>query len=371
MPALFIIVIMVAIVLQWYSMRKANDHRNIRYECKPSVRSCEQGEPFLVHSNVANLGLRPSPAIRIEEYFPLELNVLESEQFNVDVRTDKHRLYYSTVMLRGRQQVRRYLTASIAQRGEYCFTHADFHAGDFLGFQEITYRMENDARIVVFPKKLDNNAFLKTFTDAIDEIARKKQLLEDPISVCGYRDYTGREPLRQISWMQSAVRNSLIVKQYDPVWQQSVLIVLDTQFHGDFETHHARQELCFSITRSICEQLEERRIGYRLVTNALITCEISNYASSGGMGGSYRKILYALGAARNGCVCSVDELMRSVIIGSNRSEMIVYVAARCDESAEAALQKARMTMRGRILPLFADRLQTEPETPEEEGGATA
>lgn len=356
MIVFFVIVILVALALQWYSLRNAGDRRNIRYECKPSVRACEPGDVFLVFSNVSNLGLRPSPAIRIEEHFPKNLEVLEAEQFNVKRMTKEHRIYYSTVVIRGHQQVKRYLRASISRRGEYCFSYADFHAGDFLGFREFDYRMDNDSRIVVYPARLENAGFLQTFTDAVDEIARKKQLLEDPISVCGYRDYTGREPMRQISWMQSAVRNSLIVRQFDPVWEQSVTIALDTQLHGDFDLYVERQELCFSIARTVCEQLEKRRIGYRLVTNAIITGEISAFSSSGGMGGSFGKILYALGAARNGCICSVEELMHTVGTGAVRSEMIVLISTCSDGRVERALGKVRKITRGRILTLFADRL---------------
>ena len=370
MLVLFVIVILVAFALQWYSLRNAGDYRNIRYECKPSVRACEPGDAFFVYSNVQNRGRRSTPSIRIEEHFPKSLNVLESDQYDIKTLTDDHRIYTSTVLIRGRQQVKRYLCASIPRRGEYCFSYAVFHAGDFLGFREYDYRIENDSRIVIYPSKLDNAAYLKTFSDAVDEIAQKKQLLEDPISVCGYRDYTGMEPMRQISWMQSAVRNSLIVKQFDPVWQQSVFIALDTQYHGDFDTHNARQELCFSITRTVCEQLEARRIGYRLVTNALITGELSGFTSNGGFGGSFSKILYALGSARNGNVCPIEELMHAVAAGANRCDMIVLISARCDERVEAALNKVRGVLRGRILTLFADELLPAAET-SAEGGSDA
>ena len=117
MLAFFVVVILVALGLQWYSLRNAGDHRNIRYECRPSVRACEPGDAFLVHSNVANLGRRSSPSIRIEEHFPKSLQVLESEQFNVKWLTKEHRIYYSTVLIRGHQQVKRSLRASILRRG--------------------------------------------------------------------------------------------------------------------------------------------------------------------------------------------------------------------------------------------------------------
>ena len=367
----FVIVILVALGLQWYSLRKAGDHRNIRYECKPSVRACEPGEEFLVLSSVANPGLRPSPALRIEEHFPQCLNVLESEQFNVKWLTKEHRVYYSTVLMHGRQQVRRSLRASIAQRGEYCFSYANFYAGDFLGFREYVYRMENDSRIVVYPAKLKDAALPKTFSDALDDLARRKQLLDDPLSVCGYRDYTGAEPMRQISWKQSAVRSALIVKQFDPVWRQDVLIALDTDLHGDFDEYLKQLELCFSLARTVCERLERRSIAYQLVTNAAITGELSGFSSGGGMGGAFRKILYALGSARKGSIGSVDELMHAVCFGVHRCEMIVFISTHCDQRVEDALSKAREAKSRKIIPLFADQLTPAFCALAEEGEAKA
>ena len=356
MLTFFVIVILVAVGLQWFSLRNAGDYRNIRYECKPSVRACEPGEEFLVLSNVANLGLRPTPSIRIEEHFPQNLNVLEAEEFNIEWLTRGCWIYYSTVLIRGHQQVKRSLRASITKRGEYCFSYADFFAGDFLGFREFAYRMENDSRIVIYPAKLENTELPKAFSDALDDLARKKQLLEDPISVCGYRDYTGAEPMRHISWKQSAVHNSLIVKQFDPVWQHSVLIALDTQLHGDFDEYIKQQELCFSLARTVCEQLEQRGIGYQLVTNAAITGALSGFSSTGGMGGSFRKILYALGSAKYGSICSVDELMHAVCYGANRCEMIVLISTNSDKRVESALEKVRESKRGKIITMFADQL---------------
>ena len=371
MLTFFVVFILVALGLQWLSLRNAGDHRNIRYECKPSVRACEPGEEFLVLSNVSNLGRRPTPSIQIEEYFPKNLDVLESEQFNVKWYTNEHRIFYSTVLLRGKQQVKRSLRASISQRGEYCFSHADFYAGDFLGFYEFSYRMENDSRIVIYPARMEDSSLPKTFFNALDDLARKKQLLEDPISVCGYRDYTGVEPMRQISWKQSAVHNSLIVKQFDPVWQQSVLIALDADLHGDFDAYLKQLELCFSLTRFVCEDLERRNIGYQLVTNSIITGKMAGFSSTGGMGGSYRKILYALGSAKIGSIASVEELIHDVCLGANRCEMIVFISTHCNKRVESALHKAQELKRGHLITLFADQLTPAGGDSTDEKGAEA
>ncbi|MBO4848956.1 MAG: DUF58 domain-containing protein [Clostridia bacterium] len=370
MLVFFVIFILVAFAVQWYSLKNAGDHRKIRYECRPSVRSCEPGEEFTVYSTVTNEARRPSPVLRIEEHFPRELDVREAAEFNVKVTRDEHRIYRSTAVLRGRQQVKRSLKAAISGRGEYCFSFAEFHAGDFLGFREFDYEMPNDHRIVIYPPRIENDAFLKAYTNTMDEVALRKLLLEDPLSVCGYRDYTGREPMRQISWKQSAARRSLIVKQFDPVWQQSVMIVLDMQYHGDYDNHFKRQEICFSLARTVCDRLEDRHIGYRLFTNAIISNGISSFSSPGGRGGDYAKILYALGSAKNGEVCSAEELVTAACTGADRQRMIVFISTRRNDETARAVGRAKSLSGAEVLTVFAeDIVLPEPEDePEEEGG---
>ena len=366
MPVLLILVILVALVLQRYFVRRAQDVRNIRYECKPSVRACEPGDVFLVHSDLSNTGYRESAALYIEEHFPRELKVLEAGQYNIVVLRNDCRLYNSSAVIGARQQVKRSLRASIDRRGEYRFSYAEFYAADFLGMREYYYRKENDSRIVIYPKRIENEAFLQSFSTAADEIARNKQLLEDPISVCGYDPYTGREPMRAISWTQSAVRNELIVKRFDPVWQRSVRIVLDLQYHGEFDYNFERQELCFSIARTVCEDLERRQIGYRFITNAALSGGISSFTSEGGMGGSYRKILYALGIARAGAVCSLKETMLTACADAARQELIVFIATRQDEDVSRELARVKARCGVQIVTLFADAL-----LPTKEGGTDA
>ena len=177
--------------------------------------------------------------------------------------------------------------------------------------------------------------------------------------------------MRQISWKQSAVHQSLIVKQFDPVWQRAVLIALDTDLHGDFDEYLEQSEYCFSLARTVCEQLEQFGIAYELVTNAAITGDLSAYSSSGGMGGSFRKILYALGSAKKGSIGSVEELMHAVCSGDGRWEMVVLISTHRDERTDAALARAQASKCGQIITLFADQLMPVPDEPSGKEAAEA
>lgn len=356
-----IIVIVIAMIVQQLSLYIAKQKNNIRYSCKPSVEACEPDTEFLVYSTVTNSSRFPSPVLRIEERFPKSLNVLEATEFNVNITGD-YRIYNSTVSMRGRQRVRRYLRASLPDRGAYVFSFAEFHAGDFMGIKEFDYFKDNQERIVIYPRAISNEGFLKTFTNALEDIALKRRLLEDPISVCGYRDYTGREPMRSISWKQSAARNSLIVKEFDPTWRQAVTIVMDMQYHGEHEFHSRRQEYCFSMARTICEYLEDKNFEYRLVTNAIVTSGISSFYSSGGRGFMYEKILYALGSAKNGNVCTLEELLANACTGAYRERVIILITTRKTPEVLDTVMRVSKESGSEVVPLYAsDYINAETE----------
>jgi uncharacterized protein (DUF58 family) len=93
--------------------------------------------------------------------------------------------------------------------------------------------------------------------------------MEDPVLTIGARDYTGSEPLKQISWSHSAHTNRLMVKQFDYTVEPTVSVVLDLNSNYDEDDKEERLENCFSIARSVCEILESRGIQYDFITNAI------------------------------------------------------------------------------------------------------
>lgn len=353
MIVFYVVVFVLAFVIQEVSIHRARKKENIGYSCTPSVDSCEPGDEFLVHSIVTNLYKASSPVLRIEERFPNRIEICEAGDYNVKT-IGSFRFYNSTVTIKGRQRVKRYLRCRIDARGEYRFANAEFHAGDFLGFVEYDYTKENDASIVIYPALITDSEFIKTFADSFDELALSRRLLEDPISVCGYRDYTGREPLRSISWKQTAVRGSIIAKEYDPTWKEAVTVVLDEDYHGEHDLHAARQEYCFSMARTICDFLETRNVAYRLITNAIISEDISTFQSTGGKGEAYRRILYSLGAAQCGAVRSAGELLARACLGAYREKTIVFISTRRDDMVRDALEHVRSIGGAQLITLYAE-----------------
>jgi uncharacterized protein (DUF58 family) len=73
--------------------------------------------------------------------------------------------------------------------------------------------------------------------------------------VQGYRDYSGREPLKQISWNQSAKAGRLIVRQNDYTADHAAVVIVNID-----PTSRRLMEQCLSMTSTVCRMLEQQKV---------------------------------------------------------------------------------------------------------------
>ncbi|MBQ1508534.1 MAG: DUF58 domain-containing protein, partial [Erysipelotrichaceae bacterium] len=90
-------------------------------------------------------------------------------------------------------------------------------------------------------------------------------IMPDPIDTIGFREYSGREPMRDISWPQSLRRRQLMVKTYDYTSEEKAVVLLDIS-NGNADSI----EYAYSLGRSVAEELEKKHIRFRFYTNASV-----------------------------------------------------------------------------------------------------
>ena len=127
--------------------------------------------------------------------------------------------------------------------------------GDLLGFKSFVKSGKIAANITVMPRKCEDELILQTLGGYIGDISVKRFIIEDPMLTIGFNDYTGREPMKKISWPLSARKGKLVVKNYDYTVDVSVIVVLNLASGSARE-----KEKCLEITRTACEQLESKHI---------------------------------------------------------------------------------------------------------------
>ena len=175
---------------------------------------------------------------------------------------------------------------------------------------------------------------------------------EDPVLTAGFREYTGREPMRAISWTQSARGLGMMVKIYDHTAQPSVSVLLNADGQGEDLARDL--EICYSLARTVCRTLEERGIQYDFVSNAM---ELNTFFAVAELGDGlgqrhFEGVLERLG--RSGCQASYPGerlLERSAATRSHRGRILITPGPELDDSP--ALARLRELTGDNVLVLRA------------------
>ncbi len=331
---------------------------DLRYRCTPSKLGCEPEEVFSLNTVLSNYGARTISFLQMEELFPKEIKILGVEE--MPLGDHRCRIHVSMLYIRGRQKITRTLQVSLPNRGVYVLEGCRLIRGDFLGIKEKRKEETQHEEIIIFPRLLSDENILNTLSGYYGDFSSRRFYIEDPVLVNSYSDYTGREPLRSISWTQSARRNQLMVKEFDHTMDLSVTILLDVYLHWSEGAHREELEYCFSLVRTIAEYMEKRKVSYRLLTNAYIRSESSAYEGlqKAGQGAHhYTTLLYTLGQADANSFRDIDDLYQLAVTNFSGENAIFYVAPFMTEKRQQLVTSLSKRLGSQVYPMDAASLR--------------
>ncbi len=134
--------------------------------------------------------------------------------------------------------------------------------GDFLGFRTKVLSFDIPGSVVCTARALDEPPLSDALGGFLGDVSVRRFIMEDPSLILGYRDYTGAEPLKSISWLQTAKTGRLTVKNHDFTVDNDAAVLLDMELCSA-----ATAERCLSLVRTVCDRLEEARIPYSVHSN--------------------------------------------------------------------------------------------------------
>lgn len=321
---LFVILILLVLfaVLEWYSLNRAPDA--IHADVKTDRRILEQGVVFYFVYTVENRSRIPRSCIHVCQYTPGSLAAKDSEP----LRFTDERVFDFRIWIGGRQRKEVRIPVTGVRRGRYFVPRFRITTGDFLGLREIEKESENKnySEVVVCPRALTPPDLARALGGFLGEISVRRFLFEDPVLTIGFREYTGREPMKQISWKQSVKGRGLMVKNPDFTASSRVMLVLDTQtreraFDADLT------ERAFSLARGVLEELERRRTPYAFSMNAIPTGSLVDYRwVPEGSGEKHSEaILEGLGRAAYQVICSGEEMLDACLVRGSAGTGIILV----------------------------------------------
>ncbi len=312
MIVFFILILAVAFLVERWSIEHSLD--GVVYDQQLSRALVEIGESFEIVTAVRNSSRRFIPFIKLSEDVPRVLGV-SARMYTVGFDENRARIN-STIYMMPRQRMTRRIAASLGARGRYTFNGATLYGGDFLGLSERPKYFPRLREAVVLPKRLESKRLDETLGGFLGDISVRRFILEDPVLTLGFREYTGREPMKQISWPVTARMGQMMVKNYDHTLELTVTVVLNIETKLYSYLAHPLMEKCYSIVRDVCETLEERHIQYSFLTNAVAVNMTGAWAYvSNGLGGAHlATILEGLGrgtyASRGNARTLVDGAVR-------------------------------------------------------------
>lgn len=320
--------------------------KSLREEHDFSERVTEPLNPVELILRFSNRSRLPIPFLRYEERLPegAELTEQTGAERNYRGADPNHRggAYASGTLWLGHRKSRElHIPLRFENRGRYLLSDLKVYCGDFLGLTEEGRRLETLREIVVFPQAYPQGDWEKLLGDHLGDVSVRRFIFEDPVLTLGFREYTGREPMKMISWTRSAQNNALMVKQYDYTTDPSVTVMLNAEYEG--EDKEELFELCCRLARSLCRQLEQQGIPYGFAMNAFPqgAHHPACFLPPGLGQRHFLTVLEYLGRALPETVCSCREMLQKSLEGQGGGKGVFLITPARDEVYRQAEQLAR------------------------------
>lgn len=343
-------VIAVAVLERFWS-GYAMDYIRFSGECDTIL--AEPGQTVSWHSTVENHSRLPIPFVRLELRFPNEMQPPDSDRwFRGHSRTGLQQWHTEErLSILPRRSCTRTISFTPTVRGQFHPGSCRLSVGDLLGFQE-TAREIPAGKLVVMPRRAQNKPDLEAVGGLLGDISVRRFILEDPILTIGFRDYTGREPMKDVSWTRTAMTGKMQVKQYDHTAEQTVTVLLDT--YGGTE---AELEAAFRLTRSVCEELEKKKIPFAFRTNGNLTGPVGKlFHLSEGLGQQHlNTILFSLGRADYTCYNSLSDLTRKALDHRKSNESFLLITPHESSEITPHVRQLENASGNRVCVLYGSR----------------
>lgn len=333
------ILVILALVILYYLERRWAPYalQKIQFHGQCNTLLAQPGEQVNWTSTVENHSKLPVPFVRLELRFPNELKGNESDHWIRSHRRTGIQKWHieERLSLAPYQRRTRDIPFVPSRRGEFSLGSCRLSIGDLLGFQETSLEIPA-GKLVVMPEKARSKAALDAVSGFLGDLSVRRFILEDPILTIGFRDYTGREPMKDVSWTRTAMTGKLQVKQYDHTAEQTVTVLLNVEGGTPEEL-----EAAFRLTRTVCESLEQKKIPFALRTNGSLAGPVGKlFFLSEGLGSQHlNTILYSLGRAEYTCYHSFDRLSRKALDHRKSSESYILITPRPEVALHAGIRR--------------------------------
>lgn len=344
---LLICSLIVIAVLERLSRRQSG--RRLYVSFSADMDLVEPGELVTLRYTVCNTGRLPVLCVGFALQFAEAVDVREDADWTArhvtpsfsGPRVDHH--FY----LLPRRRFSGKLRLSLKRRGVVDLGTCYLETGDLLGLHSAVSTRDIGVRIVCTAPRLPLEQ-PKTLGGFLGNVSVRRFIHEDPSMLIGYRDYTGREPMKQISWFQTAKAGHLTVRVNDHTVDRNVTLLVNMQAASPRVS-----ERCLSLTRTVCELLEAGKVPYALRSNGDLQ------SLHEGLGRAHLHfILRRIGVSRLAGYRSFPALVDRCIAHRRGADSYIVVTPALSVAGEQALTRLQAYSDVKLCVLYAEEEPT-------------
>ena len=344
----FVLILTLILIGVMELLSRREDVRRLQVTFSADMDLAEPGEIVTLRYTVCNLSRLPMLYVGFTLQLEDAVAVREDEEWmakhvfrsftgtNVDYR------FYLLPKHRFSGKVR----LSMKKRGMIELGRCYVETDDLLGLGSTVRSQEIGIRIICTAPRtaLEKPETLGGF---LGNVSVRRFLHEDPTMLLGYRDYTGREPMKQISWFQTAKAGHLTVRVLDHTVEQNVTLVVNMEASAP-----RISETCLSLTRTVCEMLEARKIPYAMYSNGDL------HSLREGLGREHLFfILRRIGLSRLTGYRSFSDLVSHCIAHRRGADSYIVITPALSPAGEQALRRLQTFSDVKLCVLFGEEKQ--------------
>lgn len=337
---------------EFWSLRRGL--KGVEYDLRLSKSVAEPGEPLQMITIITNRRRRILPFIRLSENVPDAMAV--DGALALEEATSRRSVLRSTVYMLPRQRLTRRTAFAIPRRGRFLFQGATLEGGDFMGLSTTSVQAPLLRELVILPAPADAAQVQRLMGGRMGERSVNRFIMEDPVLTLGFREYTGREPMKQISWPQTARQNRLTVRCQDYTVERTVTVMLNAHTFA-FGTYGLEMfERALSLCRGVCEALEEQRVPYALISNVRCLGMPDGFGEVGdGLGSAHLSaILEGLGRADFSSRDTLDNLFDRALSRATVGRGHIFITPVHNDLRPELLERLRIVTGEEVLCVAAD-----------------
>ena len=313
-------------------LSRRDELRRLHVSFSLDTQLAEPGERITLRYTVSNFSAFPllftGFTLRLDSVLTLEEDEAFQRRHAVTDFTGTRVNYRFS--LGARRQFSGKLRFSIKQRGFYELGKYYLEAGDFLGIKPMLRSGDISGRVICTAASCDTPS-IRALGGVIGAISVRRFIHDDPSMVLGYSDYSGREPMKQISWNQTAKAGKLIVRQNDFTTDSAAEVLVNID-----PTSRPLMERCLSLTGTVCRLLEAKKIPYSLRSNGDL------FSITEGLGTSHLFFIQRrIGLSRLTGYTGFPELIENCLRQKRSSRTFIIITPVLDESCQSAVDRLR------------------------------